>query len=69
MAAVPAGTISMRHAESLGYDTGNQVRVCGTCGAMVASEHVARHISWHGAAWSSPTVVADTSVTSVAGGS
>ena len=69
MSTVPAGTISMRHTESEGFDAGGKVRVCGTCGCPVASEHVARHIAWHGAAWGSPTVTADTSVTNVAGGS
>ena len=69
MAAVAINTISMRHGESQGYDTGNQVRVCGTCGAIIAAEHGSRHIAWHGAAWGSPVVTADVSVTGTAGGS
>jgi hypothetical protein len=69
MSAVSVNTISMRHTENEGYDNGSQIRVCGTCGCPVASERVARHVAWHGAAWGSPTVTADTSVTNAAGGS
>ena len=69
MSTVPVNTISMRHSEVQGFDDGGYNRVCGTCGAIVASEHVSRHIAWHGAAWGSPVVTADASVTNVAGGS
>ncbi|MEV7329574.1 hypothetical protein [Micromonospora sp. NPDC093244] len=32
------------------------VRVCGTCGAVVAAQHVDVHISWHAATPTTATV-------------
>lgn len=56
MAAVPVNTITARTDRNVlgAYD-----QVCGTCGCVVAYEHVARHIAWHGAAWGSPVVTAN----------
>jgi hypothetical protein len=70
--AVPVGTISMKHGDTTGYDNGQQVRVCGTCGCVVAAEEVGRHITWHGLAAAAAfplTVAADASVTGIPGGS
>lgn len=41
MPAVPAGRIEFRQSPRIGN------RVCGTCGALIAEEHIARHIDWH----------------------
>ncbi|MEA2521533.1 MAG: hypothetical protein QOI81_1179 [Actinomycetota bacterium] len=50
---VAAGKIAL-HQDNLG--PGNQ-QACGTCGAVVAYAHVARHIAWHAqAAWAQATV-------------
>jgi hypothetical protein len=56
MAALPTDKIGMRRTGS--YETD---RVCGQCGAVVAFEHVNRHILWHAAAWASPVVTTDAS--------
>jgi hypothetical protein len=42
--------------------------VCGTCGAMVATEHVARHIAWHNTPHTSAQVVANAVSSSIPGG-
>jgi hypothetical protein len=56
MATLPTNQIGMRRQPNDANE-----RVCGQCGCLVAVEHVARHIAWHGAAWASPVVTADNS--------
>jgi hypothetical protein len=42
MTAVPTGEIRQKSANPYVW-----ADVCGTCGAIVAPEHIARHIAWH----------------------
>jgi len=41
MTAVPTGQIQFKNTPRVGQ------RVCGTCGSLVAEEHIQRHIDWH----------------------
>jgi hypothetical protein len=47
MATVQNGTISLTPLGQFGGSYGPQVLTCGSCGAMVADQHVQVHIAWH----------------------